>query len=110
MSEETKFEQWAIVDVMGHQRFVGLVTEQVVAGQGFVRVDIPETSTVKAWTKLIGTSSIYAITPVDEGIAKSMAENQTAKPIQPYELTANEVASASQPALPGQFDDDDRPW
>lgn len=80
MSEETKFEQWAIVDVMGHQRFVGLVTEQVVAGQGFVRVDIPETSTVKAWTKLIGTSLIYGMTPVEEDIAKAMAENQIGFP------------------------------
>lgn len=86
-SDSEKFEEWAIVDVMGHQRFVGLVTEQVIAGQGFVRVDVPKTSTEQAWTKLIGTGSIYSITPVDKDIACSMAERSKAKPIESYQLT-----------------------
>ena len=74
MSEETKFEQWAIVDVMGDKKYIGKVSEQVIAGCGFVRVDIPKTETVNGWTKLIGTSSICAITPVEEDIARQMAE------------------------------------
>lgn len=36
------FDQWAIVDVMGHQRYAGRVTEETLAGAGFIRVDVPE--------------------------------------------------------------------
>jgi len=95
------FDQWAIVDVMGHQRYVGRVTEQVIAGTGFVRVDVPGTDKVKPWTKLIGTSSIYAITPVSEEIARAMAQNRQSEPIQAYELTPRLTAQAS------LFDSDD---
>ena len=105
MTEDSKFEEWAIVDVMGHQRYVGLVSEQVVAGQGFVRVDIPETDEVKGWTKLIGTSSIYAITPVDKDIALSMAARSKAKPVEVYQLTERMIAAGSQQREFEAFDD-----
>ncbi len=36
-----KFEQFAIVELFGHQIIAGLVSEQVIGGQGFVRVDVP---------------------------------------------------------------------
>ena len=85
--EQARFAEWAIVDVMGHQRYIGLVTEQVVAGQGFVRVDIPKTDKQPAWTKLIGTGSIYAITPVSEEVAKAMAKHNETAPVKAYELT-----------------------
>ena len=53
MSEPNEtFDQWCIVEVMGHQRYVGRVTEQVIAGTGFVRVDIPKTEETQAWTNL----------------------------------------------------------
>lgn len=96
---DVAFDQWAIVDVMGHQRYVGRVSEQVVAGQGFVRVDVPGTDTTAPWTKLIGTSSIYAITPVSEEIATAMAKRQAA-PVQPFELTPRLTSQAS------MYDDD----
>ncbi|TWU66468.1 hypothetical protein [Crateriforma conspicua] len=81
-----RFDTWAIVDVMGHQRYVGKVTEQVVSGCGFVRVDIPATSDQPAWTKLIGTGSIYAITPVSKEIAVTLAQRSGVAPVQPYQL------------------------
>jgi len=86
MTESDKFSHWAIVDVMGHQRYVGLVTEQVVAGCGFVRVDIPESQGCPAWTKLIGAGSIYAITPIAEDVARQMAASQRSRPVQEWDL------------------------
>jgi hypothetical protein len=88
-SNADQFDQWAIVDVMGHQRFVGRVTEQVIAGTGFVRIDVPETPKANAWTKLVGTASIYAITPITEEIARDMAEKRNDSPIQLFDLSAN---------------------
>lgn len=86
---------------MGHQRYVGHVTEQVIAGHRFVRVDVPATENTQPWTKLIGTSSIYAITPVSEEIAKAMASRLQSQPIQAYELTPKLISQAN------MFDDDD---
>lgn len=83
------FDQWAIVDVMGHQRYIGRVTEQVIAGQGFVRIDVPETKTINAWTKLIGTGSIYAITPVTEELARAMAAARNSQAVSAYDLPSD---------------------
>ena len=49
MSTE-QFETWAIVEILGRKRFAGWVTEQQVAGQGFVRVDVPPVSRLIAVT------------------------------------------------------------
>jgi hypothetical protein len=106
--QHEKFDEWAIVDVMGHQRFVGKVTEQVIAGQGFVRVDIPATPTVGAWTKLIGTASIYAITPVSETIAVAMAQEREDVPLSRYELP--ESLRAPRLAAPPSDDDGFDPY
>ena len=101
------FDEWAIVDVMGHQRYIGKVTEQVIAGKGFVRVDIPETEKTQAWTKLIGTDSIYAITPVSKDIAVAMAKKRQDVPINAYDLTPKLVQQTS---LHYDEDDDDGPF
>lgn len=87
MSAEERFDQWAIVEVMGHNRFIGRVTEQVIAGTGFVRVDIPSHGKDREFTKILSTGSIYAITPVSEDIARSMAGRVRQEPVHPYELT-----------------------
>lgn len=32
---EEKFAQWAIVEIFGHSKFAGLVTEQTIGGASF---------------------------------------------------------------------------
>lgn len=65
MSEATKFESWAVVEVMGHQTFAGFVSEQTIGGASFVRVDVPAIHSADdpreacaAFTKLFGGGSI----------------------------------------------------
>lgn len=89
-----KFEQWAIVDVMGHQQYVGFVTDYVIAGKGFVRIDVPEADGVPAWCKFIGTNSIYAITPVSEQIARHMAKRNRSLPVPAYQMPQLAIADA----------------
>ena len=69
--ENKTFDQWAIVEIMGHQRYAGRVTEQSVGGCNFVRVDVPGVKDMQPFTKLFGQSSIYCITPVDEETARA---------------------------------------
>jgi hypothetical protein len=71
-------ETWAVVEVMGHKKFAGYVSEQVIGGAALVRVDVPETDQggvfTKPYTKLIGVGSIYCITPTTEEIARRAAQ------------------------------------
>ncbi len=59
-----KFEQWCVVEIMGHKKFAGFVTEQSVGGTSFVRIDVPEVAvagrTLPAFTKLFGVGSRWA--------------------------------------------------
>lgn len=85
MSEDTKFETWAVIEVMGHKRYAGFVTEQTVAGAAFVRVDVPECEDLPAFTKLLGAGSIYAITPCTEETAKAFAAKLRERAFKTYE-------------------------
>jgi hypothetical protein len=78
---------WAVVEVMGHKRFAGHVTEQLFGSAALIRVDVPETEqpasqwdpdkparTTPAYSKLIGVGSIYCITPCTEEVARVAAK------------------------------------
>lgn len=80
------FQQWAIVEIMGRQTVAGLLTEQTIAGAGFLRIDVPTTSTQRAWSRLISPQAIYAITPVPEDIAMARAESLRVKPLTEWDL------------------------
>lgn len=106
MTDPTTFESWAIVEVMGHARFAGYVTTQAVGGANFVRVDVPEVPADEyygarpAFTKLLGPSSIYSITPCDEAVARHAAKEFRARPItsvsmpEPPRITAPQERAA----------------
>lgn len=84
--EETnpKFESWAIVELFGHNQLAGKVTEQVISGQSFIRIDVPATKKTPAFTKYHLPTAIYGLTPVNEDYATRMAERIDAKPINDY--------------------------
>lgn len=81
-----KFEAWAILELFGHQRIAGLVSEQTVSGGSFIRIDVPETETQPAFTRLFNPTAIYAINPVTEELAKAQARTIEAKPVTPYDI------------------------
>lgn len=86
--EVEKFDQWALLELMGRQRLAGKVTEQVIAGTGFLRVDVPETKSNPKFTRFISPGSIYAINPITEDVAKMYAENLQIKPIDSWDIQA----------------------
>lgn len=107
--EQMKFQQWCILDIMGHQRFAGLVTEETLAGAAFLRIDIPATGKQVAFTKLFSPSSVYSITPTTEELATAMAASINNSPITVYDLPAEMQAKlrAPSPARLGGMDDDE---
>jgi hypothetical protein len=86
--ENKGFNQWAILEIMGHQTFAGMVSEQTIGGASFVRVDVPAVDNLQAFTKLFGASSIYCITPVTEDVAIARAKTLRQQPMAFYDLPA----------------------
>lgn len=114
-----KFELFAIVELFGHNRIAGKVTEQVIGGASFVRVDVPSTEASPAFTRLLHPNAIYAINPVTEEVATGYAARIQVKPIETWD--AREVlkridemkklnAPVSEPHGGSGLDDDDEPF
>lgn len=92
--EKQGFEQWAIVELFGHQRIAGKVSEQTIGGCSFVRVDVPtlperieddygtkrKRPPVAGFTKLYGQGAIYGMTFVDQAIATASAAEMRVMP------------------------------
>lgn len=84
------FLTYAIVELFGHSRIAGRVTEQVIAGQGFVRVDVPILPEDKyhqaqdGFSRLYGPGAIYSITPVSREIAIAAAQSMHVEPVNVY--------------------------
>lgn len=106
---EKSFDQWCIVELFGHQRIAGRVTEQTIGGCAFVRVDVPSVQEIPSYTRLLGQGAIYAINPVTEEIAYAAAKSYRAVPISAYEIPELR-ALRSQSALPLNDEDEERPF
>jgi hypothetical protein len=81
------FEGWAIVDLMGHLRMGGYVSEVEFGGSRVGRIDVPAEGDEPASTHLFGGQSIYRLTFVDEEIARRVARSSPARPVDHYEIS-----------------------
>lgn len=86
MTTENKFEEWALVELFGHQKIVGKVSEATLAGGAFLRVDVPEFNGESAFTRYFGPGAIYSINPVSEQVARDLAMRYRNQPVQRFEL------------------------
>ena len=114
MNEETKQSDpfdgtWAIVELMGHQKIAGKVSEETRLGTVLLRVDVPEIEGCGAFTRYFGGSAVYGITPTDEPTVMEFLQWHRPKPVQAYFPSSN---SASRLYLDCTDDDepDDAPF
>lgn len=105
--EQTTFEEWAILELMGHRRMAGKVSEQTIGGQAFLRIDVPETPGQAAFTQFYGAGSVYCMTPTSEAIARQVAALSGVKPVSRYELALPEPESVRNPAEYYQDEEDE---
>ena len=100
MTDTDKFQGWAILELMGHRRLAGWVTETELAGQGVLRLDVPRTTAEDAvegappdgeepWlgTQYYSPAALYCMTPCDEASARAVARYAQPTPIHRYELS-----------------------
>lgn len=81
-----KFEQNCIVELFGHSVIAGLVSEQPIGGQSFIRIDVPEIDGIPAFSKFYGPGAIYCMTPCDQETVIEAVKGLRKKPIELYKL------------------------
>lgn len=108
-TEQKPFDEWAIVEIMGHQKYAGKVSEHVIGGASLLRIDVPAVNQQKPFTKLFGIGSVYAITPTTEEIAIACATKLRQAPLSIYDLpeAMQEKLRAAAPRIEHRDDDDD---
>ena len=108
-NDERRFEEWAVVELMGHQRIAGKTTEQTIAGAALLRVDVPAVDGQAAFTRFFGPSAIYSIIPTTEQIARRVAASLRAVPISRFDLPAlpAPATEGGDDSAGGTGDDDD---
>lgn len=57
---------WAVVELFGHIRLAGQISEADQYGVKMLRVDVPEVDGRPAFTSYKGGSALYAVTPCSE--------------------------------------------
>ncbi len=105
--KETSFEGWAILELMGHRRLAGYVTETEIAGAGVLRLDVPgaEEDAEPFATQFYAPSALYCLTPTTEEIVRAVAARTRPAPVQRWELP-----SAPKRPEPEYEDLDEDPW
>jgi DNA polymerase-3 subunit epsilon len=102
MSE--KFDMHCVVELFGHSRISGKVTEQAIGGATFLRIEVPKTTKREGFTRFYGAGAIYSITPVDEKVAAAMAESLEVEPVSEWTLRQAMQKLLAAPAPDGRED------
>lgn len=68
-------ENWAILEIMGHERLAGKIFETTIAGVPMLRVEVPATEKLPGFMRLLSGASIFSLTPVPEAVATAVAAN-----------------------------------
>lgn len=90
MSEEndktTKEEPtWAVIELMGHIRYGGLVSKDTQLGTPLLRIEVPQKDGSMV-SQLVNPSSIYRITMCSEELARAAASQGDSRPMNQWEL------------------------
>lgn len=76
-------EMWGIVNLMGHSRVAGRLSEYTLGGT-FLRVDVPAVNGNPEMTFLYGMNAIFGVSIVDKEIAEEVARQIDVSPVNPY--------------------------
>jgi len=88
---QEKFETWGLLELFGHQRLAGHISDQTIGGVHFIRIDVPAVEGAEAYTRYFTQGAIYGMTPTSEQIARGLAQRLRATPISRYDLPALEA-------------------
>ena len=104
----SELKSWALVELFGHQRIVGFLSQQSFGTGVLFRVDVPDllkeqegslTKVVvrQGFTRYFGLSAIYSITPVSEEIVRSLLPSIDGTPGQARPLSSRSYSEDEYP-------------
>lgn len=101
-SEEENYEGWGIVELMGHRKLAGKLSTRKIAGMNFLRLDIPAridtaVETEYSATQFLNPSSIYALHPTTEDVARAVAAKLSPEPVTTWDVKALMPAQSKTP-------------
>lgn len=67
------FDKWAILELMGHRRIAGKVSEVELFGAKMCKIIVPQPEGRPDFEQYYGGSAIYCVTPCSEETARDMA-------------------------------------
>jgi len=75
--ESDELKSWALVELFGHARVVGYLSQQSFGSGVLFRVDVPDLTVCgrverKGFTRYFGLSAIYSITPMTEEMVRKL--------------------------------------
>lgn len=132
-TEQAKFEGWAVVEIMGHNKEIGFVTTQYFGGPALFRVDQPalpdreyelvrpqwiddklcdvgtkvQRQAIPGKTVYVGPPAIFRITPCSQETAMRGVEELIPAPIKILHLVEKKRIAAGQIPYEAELDDDD---
>ncbi len=86
MTGQESFSAWCIVELMGHVTLAGFVSETEVGGGKLMKIDVPPSRGMPAFSSLFGAASIYKMTPVDEETVLALCDREQQQPFQSWSL------------------------
>jgi hypothetical protein len=100
-TENAETKTFAVVEMMGHRKVVGIVSESSFGPGSLIRVDVLGTDGEIERTEHVGTGSIYCLTEVTESVAKASAAAYAPKPSFAYDI------APTHRQIGASFDDED---
>ena len=85
---DTKTEEapvWAIIELMGHVRYGGLVSKDNQFGTAMLRLEVPQVDGSFV-SQLINPQSLYRVTICAEELARAAASQGESRPMTPWEV------------------------
>ena len=99
---------YALIEMMGHQKMVGLVRETKLAGAGFLQVDQLDDNGQLFNTRYLSPGAIYAVNPISEELAKAISKNYQHQPVHSFDLPQlrDKIAQEMGTPVPQVYSDD----
>jgi hypothetical protein len=88
---EPQLKAWALVELFGHQRIVGLCTSEAFGSSVLLRVDLPDLlkdgKPLRAgFTRYFGMGAIYSVTPITEERVRALLPSIDGTPERPLSI------------------------
>ena len=93
VKDSDELQGFALVELFGHQRIVGAVSQKPMGSEVWIRVDVPNlTSSGKVirdgFTRFFNPKAIYSMTPISEDVMLNLLPSIDGTPAEARSLTS----------------------